>query len=78
MITKFRLVDGVGEVIGTGEIENTDSVVYRLFSSDFPNGYKEFETLEAMFAASAGVAIQPEMFLSAACTRQLRLFDELC
>lgn len=72
MITKFHLVDSVGKVLGEGEIENG---VYRLFSADFPNGYEEFKTLEAMFAASGGVAIQPQMFPSPARTRQLGLFD---
>jgi len=72
MITQFQLLDGIGKVLGEGEIEDG---VYRLFSADFPNGYAEFETLEAMFAASQGVAIQPQMFQTPARTRQLGLFD---
>lgn len=73
MITQFRLVDNVGKTIGEGEIEND---VYRLFSAHFPNGYEEYKTLKAMFAASGGCAIQPQMFQTPARTRQLGLFDE--
>ena len=73
MITQFQLLDDVGEVIGEGEIEND---MYRLFSAEFPNGYKEFKTLEAMFAACGGVAIQPWMFQTPARTRQLGLLDD--
>ena len=72
MITKFHLVDGIGKVLGEGEIENG---VYRFFSAEFPNGYKEFKTLEAMFEECRGVAIQPQMFQTPARTRQLGLFD---
>lgn len=72
MVTEFQLVDRVGKVLGEGEIEND---VYRLFSAEFPNGYKEFETLEAMLAECGGVAIQPQMFPSPARTRQLGLLD---
>lgn len=72
MITKFHLVDGSGNVLGEGEIENG---VYRLFSDAFSNGYEEFKTLEEMFAACGGIAIQPQMFQTPARTRQLGLFD---
>ena len=61
----------------TSSLSPRTSAVYRLFSGEFPNGsYKEFETLEAMFAASEGVAIQPMMFPCLARTRQLGLFPE--
>lgn len=73
MITKFHLVDGMGKVLGEGEIENGN--LYRFFSTEFPNGYKAFKTLEEMFAACGGIAIQPQMFPSPARTRQLGLFD---
>lgn len=74
MITKFHLVDGVGKVLGEGE--ETASGVYRFFSDAFANGYKEFETLEEMFAECGGIAIQPQMFQTPARPRQLDLFNE--
>ena len=88
MITQFRLVDRVGKVLGEGEMENVEarhhddsdrvtSTVYRLFSPDLPDGYAEFETLEAMFAQCGGVAIQPQMFPTPARTRQLGLLDDV-
>ena len=63
---------------GTSSLSPRTSAVYRLFSvSEFPNvNHQEFETLEAMFAASEGVAIQPLMFPCLARTRQLGLFPE--
>ena len=71
-----------GEVSGKASHEVTASLsprtsrdVYRLFSDEFPNGYKEFETPEAMFAQCGGKAIQPKMFPTPARTRQLGLFD---
>lgn len=73
MITRFQLVNGVGEVLGEGE--ETAEGVYRFFSAEFPSGYEEFKTLEEMFAACGGIAIQPQMFPSPARTRQLGLFD---
>ena len=60
MITKFQIVDTEGNIIGHGEI---DGDIYRVFSvSDLPGGYKEFESLTALFAGYGGVAIQPELF----------------
>lgn len=72
MITKFRLVDRDGKVLGEGE--ETAEGVYRFFSAEFINGYKEFKTLEEMFATCGGIAIQPQLFPSPARTRQLGLF----
>ena len=71
MVTKFQLIDSEGKVLADGEIENG---IYRVFSSEFPNGYAEFENLEDMFAKCGGVAIQPMLFESPARTRQLDLF----
>lgn len=71
MITEFRLMSREGEVLALGEI---DGDLYRLFSSDFPTGFREFETLEDMFEVCGGVAIQPSMFETPARTRQPELF----
>ncbi|MCY3743606.1 MAG: hypothetical protein OXH00_21545 [Candidatus Poribacteria bacterium] len=73
MVTKFQLINKEGKVLADGEIEND---VYRVFSAQFPNGYKEFKHLEDIYAECGGNAIQPEMFCSPASTRQLGLFDE--
>ena len=71
MVTKFQLIDSEGKVLADGEIENG---IYRVFSSEFSNGYAEFENLDDMFAKCGGVAIQPMLFESPARTRQLDLF----
>ena len=73
MVTKFQLIDSEGKVLAVGEIENG---VYRVFSSEFSNGYAEFENLDEMFEKCGGNAIQPEMFSSPASTRQLDLFSK--
>lgn len=73
MITEFQLMSSDGKVLAYGEIDND---IYRLFSDDFPTGYKEFETLEEMFAVCGGVAIQPKMFETPARTRQLTFGGE--
>lgn len=70
MVKEFQLMDGVGKVIGHGEI---DGDIYRLFSQATPNEYEEFESLEALFAASNGTGIQPALFDSPARPRQLNL-----
>ena len=71
MVKEFQLLNGVGKVIGHGEI---DGDVYRLFSQDsVPNEYEEFESLEALFTASGGTGIQPALFDSPARPRQLNL-----
>lgn len=59
----------------SAEGEETENGVYCLFSDEFPNGYKEFKTLEAMFKQCGSVAIQPQMFQTPARTRQLGLFN---
>ena len=64
MVTKFQLIDSEGKVLADGEIENG---IYRVFSSEFSNGYAEFENLEDMFAKCGGVAIQPECCSSQPC-----------
>lgn len=71
MITEFELIDAHGKVIGEGEIDNNR---YRVFFEG--NDYTEFDSLEAMFAACGGVAIQPKMFPSKARTRQYRMLDD--
>ena len=43
MVTKFQLIDSEGKVLADGEIENG---IYRVFSSEFSNGYAEFENLD--------------------------------
>ena len=73
MVTKFQLIDSEGKVLADGEIENG---IYRVFSSEFSNGYAEFENLDDLFATCGGNAIQPEMFSSPASTRQLGLFSK--
>lgn len=73
MVTEFQLMSRDGKVLAHGEIDND---IYRLFSDDFPTGYKEFQTLEEMFAECGGVAIQPAMFETPARTRQLTLGDK--
>ena len=70
MVTEFELIDAAGKVLARGEIDNG---IYRLFSEKNQSEYQEFETLELMFAASGGVAIQPWLFETPARTRQLYL-----
>ena len=73
MVTEFQLMDRSGNVIGHGEIEGTR---YRLFSRTDPNACQEFESLEAMFASTDGVGVQPALFDSLARPRQLDLLCE--
>ncbi len=72
MVTPFQLMDTVGNTLADGEIDNG---IYRLFSPQLPAGYQEFENLADMFAASEGVAIQPELFQTPAGTQQLGLLQ---
>lgn len=71
MITQFQILDTEGNVIGHGEM---DGDIYRVFSADLAGGYQEFESLKEMFAECGGHAIQPELFESPACARQLQIF----
>lgn len=70
MVREFQLMDRAGKVIGHGEI---DGDVYRLFSQAVATQCEEFESLEAMLAASGGAGIQPALFDSPARPRQLNL-----
>lgn len=70
MVKEFQLMDKIGKVIGHGEI---DGDVYRLFSQSVPTQYEEFESLEALLAATNGTSIQPALFDSPARPRQLNL-----
>ena len=72
MVTQFQLVDRSGNIVAHGEIDNE---IYRVFDKVFVGGYIEFKDTEAVFAAYAGCAIQPELFQSCADTRQMALFQ---
>ena len=72
MATKFQLLDRAGSLLAHGE---RDGDIYRVFSQEFLGGYKAFKDTTAVFAASVGCAIQPEMFQTPADTRQLNLFQ---
>ena len=73
MVTEFQLMDAVGKIIANGEI---DGEIYRVFSSESSTDCEEFETLEDMYAACGGVAIQPMMFETQARTRQMSIFSK--
>ena len=70
MVTKFQLIDSEGKVLADGEIENG---IYRVFSSEFSNGYAEFENLEDIVWGQRDTAL----FCSPASTRQLGLFGKI-
>lgn len=73
MVTEFEVIDTVGKVIATGELEGE---IYRVFSNETPSAYEEFESLEEVLAASGGTAIQPMLFETPARTRQLTLLGK--
>ena len=73
MVTEFQLMDSNGNVIGHGEI---DGEIYRVFASKSSAECEEFESLEEMYAACGGVAIQPMMFETQARTRQISMFSK--
>jgi len=72
MVREFQLMDRAGNVIGHGEI---DGDVYRLFSEAVATQYEEFQSLEALLAASGSTGIQPALFDSPARPRQLNLLS---
>ena len=72
MVTQFQLVNPSGNIVAHGEI---DDGIYRVFDKVFVGGYIEFKDTDAVFAAYAGCAIQPEMFQTCADTRQMALFQ---
>lgn len=72
MVTQFQLVDRAGNIVAHGEI---DGDIYRVFDEALLGGQKDFKDTAAIFAVYPGCAIQPEMFQTAADTRQMTLFQ---
>ena len=73
MVTRFQLIDRTGNTVARGEI---DGDIHRVFSDALLGGCQEFRDTTEVFAVFPGCAIQPELFESAADTRQLGLFQK--
>lgn len=72
MVTQFLIVDRRGNIVAHGEI---DGNIYRVFDEALLGGQKDFKDTAEIFEAYTGCAIQPEMFQTAADTRQMTLFQ---
>ena len=70
MVTEFEVLDKVGKVLATGEIDNG---IYRVFSNVNTSHCTEYKDVAAVLKACGGTGLQPKMFPTQARTRQLDL-----
>ena len=70
VVTEFEVLDAVGKVLATGEIDNG---IYRVFMDADSSHCEEYKEVSEVLKACGGVGLQPKMFPTRPRTRQLSL-----
>ncbi len=70
MVTEFEVLDAVGKVLATGEI---DDGIYRVFMDADSSHCEEYKDVSEVLKACGGTGLQPMMFPTPARTRQLKM-----
>lgn len=70
----FTIVDKNAQVVGY--CQEVESGVYRVFSTFYVGGQKDFTDVSELLEETGGIGLQAQLFESSAPTQQLSLFTK--